>query len=289
MKKEEFLEIFNFLKKTGANPQICDTEVPYFEASVRAGVPTENWAEEAFVEMMALPRGMLKSNPAMILDVDGDSMVDADIHDGDRVVVLMTQRLRDGDIVVARVDDGYTVKCYYEDDEGKHWLVAQNEEKEEEYRPILLEEKEDVFVYGVVAYVMRKEPRVKTRRIRQLVEKEREARRKNEPIPEWKVLKAIREIAEEIDVSRLWFAVYRTMVDLSVVEEGDIKGFCEKVRAEIPNHGHLPVVDDMQRLEVDSFTRSVVLWDEKNAPVQGKRFKLYQDIARKTEKLLLGA
>lgn len=32
----------------------------------------------------------------------------------------------------------------------------------------------------------------------------------------------------------------------------------------------------------------VALWDEKNAPVQGKRFRRYVEIAQQTEKLLLG-
>ncbi|MBR0045839.1 MAG: hypothetical protein IJP75_03010 [Bacteroidaceae bacterium] len=91
MDREELLEIFKFLQKAGANPQLCDTEVPYFETSVRAGLPTENWAEEAFVEMMSLPRKMLASTPAMILDVDGDSMVDAGISDGQIGPTLLTQ------------------------------------------------------------------------------------------------------------------------------------------------------------------------------------------------------
>ena len=56
MDEKELKEIFEFLQKAGANPQLCDTEVPYFEASVRAGLPTENFAEEAFVEMMSLSR-----------------------------------------------------------------------------------------------------------------------------------------------------------------------------------------------------------------------------------------
>ncbi len=287
MDEKELKEIFLFLQKAGANPQLCDTEVPYFEASVRAGLPTENWAEEAFVEMMSLPRKMLASTPAMILDVNGDSMEDANLYDGDRVLVLMTQRFHDGDIVVVRIDDCYTVKCFYEDDEGKHWLVAQNKEKEDEYRPILLEEQENVQVYGVVAFVMRSELRVPTRNLRRLVSREKEERRKNEAVPEWKVRRAVREIAEEIEVNRLWFAVYRKMTELSVVDDGDVKGFCDMVKEEVPNHGHLPVVDDLQRLDVLSFTKAVVLWDENDAPVKGKRFKLYKEIAQKTELLLL--
>jgi hypothetical protein len=165
--------------------------------------------------------------------------------------------------------------------------VAQNKEKEEEYRPILLEEQENVQVYGVVAFVMRSELRVPTRNIRRLVNKEREERRKNEAVPEWKVRRAIREIGKEIEVNRLWFAVYRKMTELGVVDDGDVKGFCDMVKEEVPNHGHLPVVDDLQRLDVLSFTKAVVLWDENDAPVKGKRFKLYKEIAQKTELLLL--
>ena len=71
------------------------------------------------------------------------------------------------------------------------------------------------------------------------------------------------------------------------IADPDFEGFCQMVREEVPNHGHLPVVKDLQRMEVDSFTRSVVLWDEKNAPVQGKRFRKYKEIARKTEDLLM--
>lgn len=286
MDEKELKEIFRFLEGAGANPQLCDTEVPYFEASVRAGLPTENWAEDAFVEMMALPRKMLVSNPAMILDVAGDSMVDAGISDGDRVLVLLTQKFRDGDVVVVRIGDSYTVKYFYEDDEGKHWLVAQNKEKEDEYRPILLDEEESVQVYGKVAFVMKAELRMPIRNIRKRVNKEKEERRKNEAVPEWKVRRAIREIATEIEVSRLWFAVYKMMVDLSAVEDGNIDGFCQMLKEEVPNHGFLPVTKDLQRMEVDSFARSVVLWDENNAPVQGKRFKKYKEIARKTEELL---
>ena len=288
MDEKELKEIFDFLQKAGANPQLCDTEVPHYEASVRAGFPTENWAEQSFVEMMSMPRKMLSKTPAMIVDVDGDSMVDAGINDGDRVLVMMTQNLRDGDIVVARVEDGYTVKCYYEDDEGKHWLVAQNSEKEDEYRPILLEEKENVFIYGVVAYVMRAELRVPMRNIRKVVNREREARRRDEEIPAMRVSQAIREVAEDINVGRLWFAVYRVLVDWDVLKDGAFDEFCEMVAMEVPKHEHLPSRVELQRMDVEGFTKSVVLWDEKNAPVKGKRYKQYKDVAEKAEKLLLG-
>ena len=35
MDEKELKEIFDFLQGAGANPQLCDTEVPYFETSVR--------------------------------------------------------------------------------------------------------------------------------------------------------------------------------------------------------------------------------------------------------------
>ena len=282
MDTEELIEIFDALRRAGWKPMMCDAEVPYYEAAVRAGCPTEAWGDEAWTEMMAVPRSMLGTHPAFILDVVGDSMADAGIDEGDRVLVLMGESPRDGDIVVVKVEDGFTIKCYYEDDEGCHWLVPQNDK----YKPILLDGQESVYVFGVVKQVMKSAPRVPSRKMLKAVNSEKERMRRQEEIPALRVSAAIREVAEGIDVSRLWFAVYRAMTDLSVVRDGDFSGFCEMVCAEVPRHGHLPVAKDLQRMDVESFTRSVVLWKEDKAPVQGKRFRRYVEIARLTESLL---
>ena len=103
------------------------------------GKRSEGQVIDFFVKRSICPRDLLSTSrrcKSFTTGRCGDSMEDANLYDGDRVLVLMKQRFRDGDIVVARIGDGYTVKCYYEDDEGKHWLVAQNKEKEEEYRSL---------------------------------------------------------------------------------------------------------------------------------------------------------
>lgn len=284
----ELKQILLELKAAGLNPQLCDAQVPYFETAVRAGFPAECWADEAWTEMMEMPRGMLGSHPSFIIDVVGDSMADAGIEDGDRAMVATGVMPRDGDVVVAKLDDGYTIKCYYEDEKGRHWLIPRNDSSTK-YKPILLEEQETVRVFGVVCNLMKRAPRVAAREMRRAVSKELDRRKKLVAIPEEMVQTTLREIAEEIEVARQWFAVYRAMVDLSVIEAGNFKGFSEMVREAVPQHAHLPVMDDLQRMDVESFSKPVALWDEKNAPVQGKRFRRYVEIAQQTEKLLLGS
>jgi hypothetical protein len=42
----------------------------------------------------------------------------------------------------------------------------------------------------------------------------------------------------------------------------------------------------MQAMAVESFSKPVSKWDEKKAPVKGKRYKAYKDLAERTKKLL---
>ena len=44
--------------------------------------------------------------------VSGDSMVDLGIYDGDQVIIKKTNTARNGDIVIAYIDGGYTLKTY---------------------------------------------------------------------------------------------------------------------------------------------------------------------------------
>ena len=53
------------------------------------------------------------------------------------------------------------------------------------------------------------------------------------------------------------------------------------VKAEVPEHPHLPPRDEMVRMVTQSFKKPVAMWNEANAPVQGKRFKDYVKIAEK--------
>ena len=85
----------------------------------------------------------------------------------------------------------------------------------------------------------------------------------------------------------MWYAVYRVMVDLLLMKEGDYEGFCELLGFVVPHHEHLPSVKELQRMAVESFAKPTRKWDEATAPVTGKRFLEYKKLAEDVEKLLL--
>ena len=58
------------------------------------------------------------------------------------------------------------------------------------------------------------------------------------------------------------------------------------IAAEVPHHEHLPTVVELQRMAVGSFRKPVSKWNEMNAPVKGKRYKIYKEIAESMLELL---
>ena len=61
-----------------------------------------------------------------VLTVKGDSMVDAGIFDGDKLVVAKQNTAQNGEIVVALVDDSATVKTFYKEN-GYYRLQPEND------------------------------------------------------------------------------------------------------------------------------------------------------------------
>ena len=59
----------------------------------------------------------------------------------------------------------------------------------------------------------------------------------------------------------------------------DYEAFCCRVRSLLPNHQHLPDAKELQRMAVLSFAKPVAMWVERDAPVTGKRFHDYMEIA----------
>lgn len=85
-------------------------EVPLV-GNVAAGTPI--LAEENIADTMTLPTDIVGDAPSFMLSVRGDSMIEAGINDGDYVVVKEQPVANNGDIVVAIIDDGATVKRFY--------------------------------------------------------------------------------------------------------------------------------------------------------------------------------
>ena len=96
---------------------------------IAAGSPI--LAEEQVEEVFALPTQIVGNHTVFMLEVRGDSMIDAAICDGDWVVVAQQQTANNGDIVAALLDNEATVKTFKR--EGSQvWLLPHNAD----YSPI---------------------------------------------------------------------------------------------------------------------------------------------------------
>jgi len=105
------------------------TAVPVL-GRVTAGTP--NLAEENLEDYVAIPDIMLGDGEHFILLVKGDSMIEAGILDGDYIVVKKQQEARNGEIVVAMIDDSATVKRFYKEN-GRFRLQPENSSMEPIY------------------------------------------------------------------------------------------------------------------------------------------------------------
>ena len=281
MTTEELRTLFCDMQSKGLTPMLCDTKVPLYDASVPCGEPA--YCAEDFVETVMFPKELLSMHPEFVVTVRGESMKDAGIEPGDSVTVMGDTKPYDGDIVLASIDGEYTLKTYFQDEEGRIWLVPQNED----YVPILLDGSKPVKIYGKVKEIVKTAPRVPTKLCAKAVKRALKAKEVKPKISDAKVSYAFREIAPMITAARLWYAVYRMMADYSVVEVEDFDTFIDKLKTEVPHHEHIPLKVELQRLAVQSFAKPVKQWKPDNAPVRGQRYKSYVDIANKTEELLI--
>jgi repressor LexA len=83
---------------------------------IRAGAPIE--AIEENCGTIAVKKDLLRGREAFALKVEGNSMVEAGILDGDYVVVRKQETADDGDIVVALIGNEATLKRYYREGDG---------------------------------------------------------------------------------------------------------------------------------------------------------------------------
>jgi repressor LexA len=83
-------------------------------------------AEERVEEIFPLPKSLVGDGTLFMLEVAGDSMVDAAICNGDYVVVRQEQTAENGDVVAALLDGEATVKTFQRKD-GQVWLMPHND------------------------------------------------------------------------------------------------------------------------------------------------------------------
>jgi repressor LexA len=84
-------------------------EIP-LHGRIAAGMPIEAFESSA---MLAVPAALLGPGEHYALEVSGDSMVEAGILDGDYALIRRTETARDGEIVVALIDDSEATLKYF--------------------------------------------------------------------------------------------------------------------------------------------------------------------------------
>lgn len=112
---------------------------------VAAGQPL--LAVENIENYFPIPTEFMPNAESFMLSVKGESMINVGIMDGDQILVQRQSDAKNGDIVVALVDDSATVKTFYKED-GYYRLQPENDTME----PIIVKE---CSIIGKVFGVMR--------------------------------------------------------------------------------------------------------------------------------------
>ena len=117
---------------------------------VAAGQPL--LAEENIEDKIKIPTNMFKKSVDYLLRVKGSSMIDLGIHENDLVAVKKEKECREGQIIIARINEEVTVKTFRIDGEGQVILESANPN----YKNIKINpEKEDFFLEGICVGVIK--------------------------------------------------------------------------------------------------------------------------------------
>ena len=118
--------------------------------TVEAGFPSP--AEEELVDTMTLDEWLIKNKEATyMLKAKGDSMIEAGIMEGDMILVDRSKEAKNGDIVIARLNDGWTVKFLSK--KGNVIMLVPGNKK---YKNIIPKEGDELEIAAVVTAVIRK-------------------------------------------------------------------------------------------------------------------------------------
>lgn len=131
-------DTFNLTRREVVNVPLIGT--------VAAGQPL--LAVENVDSYFPIPAEYLPNKQTFMLKVKGDSMINAGILNGDDVIVVEQNSAKDGDMIVALIDDSATVKTFYKED-GYVRLQPENDTMD----PIIVEG--DLKILGKVIGVMR--------------------------------------------------------------------------------------------------------------------------------------
>ncbi len=125
-------------------------ELPFADEGVRAGFPSP--AQDYMENSIDLNRDLVQHpESTFYARVVGDSMVDADVHQGDILMVDKSVEIHSGDMAVCILNGEFTVK--YVDIEPDHVTLRP---ANDHYPPILVTEADSFEVWGVVTFVIKR-------------------------------------------------------------------------------------------------------------------------------------
>jgi len=136
---------FGFDETDLGDDQPAPSYVPLV-GQIAAGGPI--LADERVEEVFPLPKSLVGDGTLFLLEVKGDSMIDAAICDGDYVVVRQQPTAENGETVAAMIDGEATVKTFQRK-RNKVWLLPHNDA----YEPI---DGTDATILGKVTTVLRR-------------------------------------------------------------------------------------------------------------------------------------
>ncbi len=127
--------------------------LPYADGGIKAGFPSP--AQDYMEQAIDLNKELIK-HPASTFygRVKGDSMIDANVHDGDILVIDKSLDPQNGDMAVCYIDGEFTIK-YIKIEKDVIWLVPANEE----YKPIKVTIENDFLIWGIVTYCIQSKRR----------------------------------------------------------------------------------------------------------------------------------
>ena len=279
MTVDELQKELERLREAGLDPMLCDTAVPLVDVPVLAGRPSEP-GDATEGDYVLLPRMLVGQHPVFLIGVDGLSMCDLDIHPGDRLEVQMGTAVSDGDVVVAEVDGGYTVKTLFTDGDGLMWLVPMNKE----YDAILLTGASWRIIGKVIGLrkgmprasysdcanavmrTRRKTPQTDAVMARpaddqpcNLVFKQFHQRRRID-------YAAVKKAVERVVVMQLkhryeWYAAYRVLMDLALLDELQLSKFAQQMQTWFPDVAIHCTSDSLGEYAVGHTSKAFTLWN----------------------------
>ena len=127
-----------------------ESSIPYALSTVSAGFPSP--ADDFKEIRISLDKELVKNQEATFYArVDGDSMIGAGLEDGDLLVIDRSLYPENGKIAICLVDREFTIKRIKKE-KNRLYLMPENKK----YKPIELKEGNELVIWGIVEYVIKK-------------------------------------------------------------------------------------------------------------------------------------